>query len=387
MFGKDLNKSPFLLCLFFFLITFSSCKRKEIPDDLLNSPVLFFKGMVNGDSLDLTAGVSYNEAWGASETGTDGILLFTGGFNRAGDSPLEFSVIFRDSVQRSSLSKEEALIYFSPGGRKFYYEIEEEAQTYSLVNFSAVPPPPGLDYQYKWIFEDGFISYFPSVTYKLQKNTYQPVQLITFLNGSSDTLVNYFQTDENGLVCPLQFSYYPTLSGTTFNAVPGFSNYQWTFPDGTILSGENVNWTAPFPGKYKINCSATGNNGCTGNYSRVLMHAHPGNASADYTYKFIAAFNDEQVNNSGLNQIEIKLKGNWKGREINYSSRKPRNNFPSQNHFTITKAEPFADYKGTPTIKVEMNFSGYLYNVLNINDSLFVESENMVMAFGYKNSN
>ncbi len=388
MLQKDLNKR-FKLLLYFSFACFLiiSCKRKEIPNDLMGSPVLYFKGSINGDSLDMTAGNSYSEAWGSSEISSDGLLLFNGGISQSGNSPLGLSVILRDSIQRSSLTKEEALLYFKTGPRSWFYETETEAQTYSLVNFTAAPPPPGLDYQYVWHFEDGFISYFPSVTYRLQKNTLQAVKLIAFFNGNTDTLINYFETDENGLICPLQYNYYQTISGFTLNALPGFTNYLWTFPNGSTLTGENVTWTPLVQGANKIICSATGPNACNASFTRTIMAGNTGNAGADFTHKFIAAFNEAEVKNNGLNQVEIQLKGNWKGQAVNYSSKKPKNNFPASNLFYINKAEPFADYKGTPTIKVEMNFSGYLYNVLNLQDSIFIESKKMVMAFGYKAAN
>lgn len=384
MHRRDLNKNYLLLCFTVSLLFIFSCKRKEIPDDLLNNPVLFFKGSVNGDSLVFTAGVSYNEAWGSSEINQDGILLFQGGFNRRGSTPLNLSVTFRDSIPRSGLSEQEALQYFSPGSRKFFYETESEPKTYSLVNFKAIPTPPGLQNQYRWYFEDGFISYYPAVTYPLKKNTIQEVKLVTSYNGGSDTLINTFQTGENGLVCPLLFSYYPTLSGFTFNAAPGFSNHQWSFPDGSQLSGANVNWSPPLPGKYKVTCNADGPGGCNASYSRVIVFDQTGVSSADYTFTFLAAFNEEEIKNTGLNQVEINLTGIWKGTEVNYSSRKKKNNFPPANQFTVKKATPFSAYNGTPTLKVEMEFSGYLYNVLNNQDSIFIESQKMVMAFGYK---
>jgi len=388
MFRRDLNKLfRNLLFATFLVFLVHACKKKEIPGDLIGSPVLFFNGTINGDSLDMTAGMEMNEAWGSSVSDNNGILIFNGGFRNSGKEPLELTVLFRDSIQRASLSQQEALTYFAPGRRNFYFAIEAEAQNYSIINFEAIPPPPGNNYQYRWYFEDGFISYFPSLTHRLQNNSTHTVKLIATNNGISDTLTNQFETSDNGFVCPLQFNYYQTINGYSFNATSGFIDYVWELPDGTIQNGQNIHWTPPASGKYAISCTGINPGVCQQSYTRKIIAGSSFNfAASDFVAKFVSSVNQNEIVNVGLNQVEIQLKGKWKGVAIDYSSKKRKNNFPTQNTFEILSANPFNEYNGIPTIKLAINFKGYLYNVLNEQDSIFVESGRVNMAFGYRGS-
>lgn len=388
MWRKDLNKTFLPLFLVSLGILFSlSCKKREIVEFPIPEPIFSFRGTINGDSLTLIAGVDGVSfiprisntyfSYGSRPKSFECLMLKNNSLSNNSLSSL--SVVFIDSSWRTSLSSVEIGPFLMEPNKKFLLDTIQKKVQYAEVQLFAEPPPPGLSYSYRWFFEDGTISYFPSLTYRFTNNTNQKVVLVTESDGNTDTIVNYITTDTS-LLCPLQFKTYPTITGFNLEADPGYSNYQWEFSDGTQLSGRIIDWVPSGPGRFKIKCTATGPSGCTVNFNKTLVYPHPSNiVSANFSYRLIQSNNLQTLMDDLKNKILIL----WRADYEEYSSKISRIQSNPANYLKVLKVESFRNKYNTACVKVELEFAAWLYNIKNRNDSIFVESKKVILPIGY----
>jgi len=389
MWRKDLNKTFLPLFLVSLGILFSlSCKKREIVEFPIPEPIFSFHGTINGDSLVLIAGVdgasafaltnaTYNY-YGLEPKRFEGLLFKRN--SSVNEPKYSFNIVFFDSSMRTSLSSKEIGPFLIEPNKKFLLDTIQKKVQYAEVQLVAEPPPPGLSYSYRWFFEDGTISYFPSLTYRFTNNTTQKVVLVTESDGNTDTIVNYITTTDTSLLCPLQFKAYPTITGFNLEADPGYSNYQWEFSDGTQLSGRSIDWVPSGPGRFKIKCSATGPSGCLVSFNKTLVYPNTSNiVSANFSYRL------KQTNNLPTLKDELKNKIviNMSARFQDYSSKISRIQSNPVNYLKVFKVESFRNKDNTACVKVELAFAAWLYNIADSNDSIFVESKKVIIPIGY----
>jgi hypothetical protein len=388
MWRKDLNKTFLPLFLVSLGILFSlSCKKREIVEFPIPEPIFSFHGTINGDSLVLIAGIDGIEAIpNVFLESSQQFKSFGGHLGNNGYFPRKngVGIVFNDSSLRTSLGSSEIGPFLMEPNKKFLLDTLQKKEQYADVQLFAEPSPPGLSYSYRWFFEDGTISYFPSLTYRFANNTTQKVVLVTESDGNTDTIVNYITTTDTSLLCPLQFKAYSTITGFNLEADPGYSNYQWEFSDGTQLSGRSIDWVPSGPGRFKIKCSATGPSGCLVSFNKTLVYPNTSNiVSANFSYRLIQSRNLDVLRDNLKNKIKISCYTNG----TSYSSKISRHHINPANYLRVNKVEPFRNYSNSDCVKVELEFAAWLYNITNRNDSIFVESKKVIIPIGYPKSN
>jgi PKD repeat protein len=241
---------PVLLLLLFL----GGCKKREEPTTSDGVPVFSVKGLANGQSFNLTAGVNNYYMFTQSNVLQNGLLTFEGKLgeqNCAGGCEPSLKIIFRNYTLQSSYEIDSVLrkanyVYFNLfDAEHWYYEVK-------LKQRSTGTGTPG----YSWDFGNNrFSTDAEPVVLFLEDGIYPFKATTVFSSGCFSDLVQpiYLTPTRVGKHTDFTVNYINTFE-LLFNSIPvnNAAIVSWNFGDGNTSTGTIVKHTFAQSGVYKV---------------------------------------------------------------------------------------------------------------------------------------
>ncbi|MEY4110338.1 MAG: hypothetical protein RLZZ46_693, partial [Bacteroidota bacterium] len=246
---------------------------------------------------------------------------------------------------------------------------------------NAVGKPPGNGLSYKWIFSDGQVSYSPSASRIVGKSGDETVLLIASSPGfPDDSLKNDITFSTPSQPCLTSFQYI-RLGGNNFRLIApaGYSNYSWEIGSSNY-SGRitDVNLSAFTVAEVKLSVSSTS---CSSNFTRKIpVNSNFNGVVADMVGSTRAKTLSIDSLTIPLGQAEITLTDSTGKR---YSSTRSTNH-PSSYSFKILNSAVYdINESNRKTVKLSLQFEGYLFREDSPKDSLFLKTSKWVTAVAF----
>ena len=372
--------------ILFIILSFTACKKKELPVPVSNSPIFKFIGSIGNDSINYQAGVNRMYMYTGFYKDSQSLLTIRSYFAKDDctncEPYLSFEVKDFDISQTNGLAG--TLADLLKGGGTFNsYSLDSVLTTTNVEQFLFIPTENNFGATYEWSFGDGATSSLKSPTYVFPTGGMKDVQLVVKIAGAlNDTLINTINTDSFSS-CRSQFLLTKDTLQTAINvsASPIGFNYAWDFGDSTTGNGMNTNHSYSSGGKYIVTLNAS-QPSCSSIYRQKVDFSLFNTPSANFIYQTSASTISAltpRLNKSAFiitwikNGVVYKSFKNVKG--INQSGNPV---------FTFLGVMPYQNNeKGEKTVMITGTVDTYLYNQANWQDSIKIKSNNIVLAGSY----
>lgn len=368
------------------LATLLGCSRRQLPNATIMNPVFAFKGIVDGDSLTLQAGV--NGYYMYTDYYKDAQMLTTlrGYFMQDTCAQCEpflgFEVRDLDQTVGNVMSSNWQQMLTTP---LFYsYSIDSMNQLQMSEVFQFAPDwAYAQGTSYFWDFGDGTTSVdmAPLHTFPPTGGN-RTVKLVVNYFGLIDSIENTINTDLNS-PCRTMFS----MSIDSFNnlvtyaALPALQ-YAWSFGNGLTSSQQFDSSVYNNAGTYHVILTTT-QNGCTSTFvKKIKVPLSLNNYVANYSY--ISADTVYTYTSPRLNTGSLVITYKNKGKTYVSYKHDGQLNQSTKPIFTVNNMSFFEhNEKGIPTIKVSGSIDTYLYNEQNAQDSIAIHANQVTFGLGY----
>jgi len=379
----------YLFLMLLISVSLFSCRKKEPPLPITGTPIFKFIGNVGNDSVNYQAGVSNMYMYTDFYKDSQNLLTVRSYFgldNCTNCEPyLSFEIKDFDVSNTNGLAGTIADL-LQGGGAFNSYSLDSILSTTTVEMFRFVPQSNAASSTYKWNFGDGGASTMASPSYVFSAGGPRNVQLIIQGGGSIDTLVNSINTDYNSN-CRAQFSVQSdTLSlpgKVNVNAFPsGFNSYIWNYGDGQTGLGMLDTNVYASAGKYTITLTATNSPACTSVFKQKVNTSFVPMTLANYIYTTTDTTISMLVPRINISAFIITWKKNGK----EYKSFKNIHGINQSGNpvFTFTGILPYINNEhGNKTVLVTGTVDTYLYNQANAQDSIYIKSDQIVLAAAY----
>jgi hypothetical protein len=358
------------------IFLFASC-RKPYPALEEQKPLFYFKGKINGQTNELSAGVAdyylftgYQNALAAS----DNFFRFTGTLaSTSCNTCASLTIEINDASIRPDTyvpAINDVLIT----GNYDYLNINPVSQNLQY-QFKAAP---GYD-SYLWTFGDGTTANTQNPIHIFPTNSSFDVCLkaTDTINGCSYTSCNEINTNQSPDY-DLTFDYELQQNNIYFTpTTSGWTPISWTLNDSLISTGllASTNFSPVNATAYKV-CFTASKNNITKTFCRVLKLQGIATCSADWLYTSVV---DTNSISDAFSKVRIVYRTN-DGKV--YSSDKQTQDASS--FFYINKVEDYLlNEMGYKTKKVACTYRAILFNTVNANDQLIIESNDCSWGLSY----
>lgn len=378
------------LFLFLTLAMLYACKKKELPAPEDGAPVFMIESKVNNNAVNLTAGKEKYYMYTSYQLDDLGINVLKGTLRniQCESCNHEFTISYRDNSYRNNLIINNIAEVLKTGNYYFYNGADTtgtSSVTGTVFNFTAYAPP-GSNYSYQWNFGDGGTSTLANPTHQFSEPAdYQVCLTVSSAGYPSKTICNTITMDTT---CRFQFNQSMSQNFVSFYTTGGANSFAWNFGDtmSMQLSGATTSHTYSQPGIYRVSMIDTLSGLSCGNVFQkdLLVGSFNGNelaAGFNYSYSNITPVGPLPVD-SGLSKVTINYTS---PAGIKYSTYNPNvSHSQINNNFVVTKAEPYQNNSaGQKTYKMEGSFKAWFYNINNINDSTYIESNKFIMGVAF----
>ncbi|MEP7169990.1 MAG: PKD domain-containing protein, partial [Bacteroidota bacterium] len=344
--------------ILFIILFLASCKKNDDPVPVLEQPVFKVTGTVNGQPLNIQAGVNdYIMFTDYTFDNVSSVFEFNGSLRKYNCASCSNSLNVKIRNYAQTLSSQ-SILPDSTFTRNFYTikSTSGNATQYSFTFESQLGA--GAVQEYHWDFGDGATGNVDSLQHTYLHPGIYPVSLkVLYQNGCSDSLTNTFRIGVPGSVCRARFD--PFIAGHTvtvsnMSVGVGALSYHWDFGDGTISTQENPQHIYAASGVYKITLTVTDCENHVSEFSRKVFTVPQSICIASYLYPNWVP----ESNTAALSNATIEWTDN---NGILYSS---ENGAQSDNSFfKIISVEDYSNNSsGEKVKKLSVQFHSRLYN-------------------------
>lgn len=266
-----------ILYLLALLIFAASCKKKEYPkDEVVNDPVFYFRGNINGNFLSFNAGDDNFYMFSSSGQDNNGVYNFLGALRRTDcqECGNAFMIQINDVLARGSGQGTDINAAIKPGTYPFFTDnnIPWRVEFKSSFNKTAAT--------YLWDFGDGQTStlqnpehvYSRSGTYEVSLRIEAPApnSCVSFVKNrirvGNNAFYASFAASNNG---SNSVAFVPNLTGGS-----GPFQFFWNFGDGFTSTLTNPTHSYKNKGSYPVSLRVTDamGNTCNYNYNYVTQN-------------------------------------------------------------------------------------------------------------------
>lgn len=367
-----------LLHIFVVLLIVTGCHKKKYPESYTeNAPVFYARAMINGQSIDLTAGVNGNINNPYFFQDTNGVYKFVSEFKSASCSGNCSNSLYLQINDYTVSAPSGPININSVVNPTIYYYHSDTAKNVFKVQFNSFYNKPAKSYL--WDFGDGSTSTLsnPEHSYKTEGN-YNVCLQIVGQNGCSSSICNVIDVHKQN---PLTVKVSAASAGSTqayFSSLvsggqPPYT-YYWSF-------GDTAHSNQPNPvHQYLIG----------GSYPVVLKVSDANNKTITVNYNYVTA-NDlsscasnlnstiTQVLNNQLALSKIVIRWTDSGGKT-YTSQNPQQ--PSSSNLEIISVEDYGtNANGDRLKKIKIRFNCKVYNG---SETLSIDNGEAVVAAAYK---
>jgi hypothetical protein len=368
------------------LMVIQSCKRQELPKPFDPEPVFFIEAVIGNQDVKIAAGKDDYYQFSSFSNASD---TWPGSFygelkkTKCDGCGYGIKVTFFDNSIRSSPLEQDVLGVLNPGERTLSFERVSGGSSLAGTQLflNAVGKPPGNGLSYKWIFSDGQVSYSPSASRIVGKSGDETVLLIASSPGfPDDSLKNDITFSTPSQPCLTSFQYI-RLGGNNFRLIApaGYSNYSWEIGSSNYTGRiTDVNLSAFTVAEVKLSVSSTS---CSSNFTRKIpVNSNFNGVVADMVGSTRAKTLSIDSLTIPLGQAEITLTDSTGKR---YSSTRSTNH-PSSYSFKILNSAVYdINESNRKTVKLSLQFEGYLFREDSPKDSLFLKTSKWVTAVAF----
>lgn len=368
-------------------VVFFSCKKKDPPVPVVETPVFKFVGSVGKDTLNYQAGVDHMFLYTGFFKDTQNLLTVKSYFGKDSctncEPYLSFEVKDFDVSNNNGLAG--TITQFLHGGTFTSYSLDSVMTTSTVEQFKFVPDEITSGASYLWTFGDGGSSTQISPTYVFSSGGLHTVQLQKSAGGTIDTMSNVINTDKFS-TCRAQFSL--TVDSFTqkvyVSATPSGLQYMWDYGDGHFGQSQSDSNLYLNSGKYVISLTSTSSSPstCTSLYRKKVNFSFLPTLLANFSY---TTFDTSVVSLiPRINKSAFII--TWIKNGVTYKSYKNIHGLNQSGNpvFTFTGVAPYKNNaNGNKTVLVTGTVDTYLYNQNNASDSIKIKSDNVVLAAAY----
>ncbi|MFH1005094.1 MAG: PKD domain-containing protein [Bacteroidota bacterium] len=372
-----------ILCLFALLLI-SSCKKEYPPTSSNGNPVFYFNGTINGNPVNIQAGINNYYMYSSFNQDSTGLYVFSGDLkqsNYTSNNKIQFQINdFQTSAINAPIVIDSLL--------SDYYPIQvpppDIKQIVYTVNFTSIPNDSSA-LTYSWNFGDGTTSSSanPSHVYS-RPGIYHVFLLITYSGScvssidaevkvgipSADcraTIINSTDSNTNAI------SFSALATGT-----PPFT-YFWKFGDGTTATLQNITHIYSISGLRKVHLKVKdANNYIANTYKYVSTQNYSGcMTNLDFEVNVDSIYIPNPSPPPPFHNVTITWTDNA---GVVYDS---NNSFqPNDSYFQIVSVEDYLkNQNNQPTKKLHVKFKCQVFNGSN---SLQIDNGDAVIAVSYK---
>jgi PKD repeat protein len=363
----DRTKALFLYSILLAATWISSCKKEDpqpIDPTQLPAPVFSFSGEINGQPIELKAGVDNYYISYSKLSDENGVTEYTSEFkmkNCVSDCPNTIRVKLKDYRSLSSVS----LIVDSLLHQGFY----------SFATPAGVPVAFDKSFvggladksvkHYTWDFGDGTSSVQSSSSAITHQYKYPGIYNVTLhatdsLETCSSSITNEVKVGQVGNSLETDF-YTSAISGKTVNLFASTSGgvapytYLWDFGDGSVANSIGVNHTYAAEGIYLVSLTVTDAAGHSAVHkANIMLQSVPGCAAY-----VLATAVTPVMNSKNLSGVIIE----WIDSNGQLWTSKHNEQDASGSMFEIVSVEEFAlNETGVSAKKITVNIACKLYN-------------------------
>lgn len=348
--------------LIFLLGTIVSCKTLEDPVIIVEDPVFKITGTVNGQPLEIQAGVNeYKMETDYVFDENASVFDFKGSLQQVNCTTCLPSLHI--SLRNYKHTDSDLLVNTDSAFTTNYYAIRSSEDTPTQYKVSYKGQTFGDVAAHLWNFGDGFTGNQENEEYSYNHpGEYTVLYKAIYANGCTDSISNIFYVGIPGAACRANFT--PVISGNTVtieNYAVGVSPliYAWDFGDGMISNGFQPVHTYPTPGIYNIRLLVTDAQQHMATFNRKVIILPTADCIASMLYPVLTPI----PNPAGLSTVTITYTDE-NGTE--YSSL--NNTSAVQDFFKIESIEPYADNRlGDRVIKLKTGFRCRLFDASHTN--------------------
>jgi hypothetical protein len=234
---------------------------------------------------------------------------------------------------------------------------------------------------YKWVFADGEKVYAPTAVRNIRSAGTESFMLIVSKSGfPDDTLQNQISFSTASEACLASFSTV-RLSSTLFRLIApqGFDTYQWDI-EGNSLNGriQDIDLSAYSIARVQLNASKSG---CTASFKRKIAVNNTFNGCiADMEAKTEVVDFTVDTEHIPFNEAEITFTDSL-GNIYSSLSSYPRT---IAGRINILNSASFSkNEKAQKTMRVELQFEGYLFKKDQPSDSIWIKTQRWISAISY----
>lgn len=370
------------------LIFISACKKRELPDTDLGTPVFMMESRVNGSAVNIAAGKDRYYMFTSYSLDNLGVNVLKGTLRQQDceNCNHEFTISYRDTKLRNNLLINDIANVLRTGS--YVYRNGTDSSNAStqgtVINFNAYVPV-GSNYSYAWDFGDGTGSTLVNPSHQYAEPADYNVCLTVSQAGyPSKTICNVITMDTT---CRFQFNQTASQNFLNVYTIGGANSFSWNFGDGSgaQLSGASTTHTYAQAGIYRIVLKDTlsGLN-CTNVFQKDLLIGNfTGNelaAGFNYTYNTVPPV--QSPIDSAFGKVTVQYSSPSGVKYSTYDA--VRFHHQHANSFNISTSEPFQNNTdGYKTYKMEGSFKAWFFNSSNPNDSIFIETNKFTMGVAY----
>ena len=355
----------------------SSCKHKDDPTPLNDTPTFKLNGILDAVPVEIMAGVNnYYMYTDVSRENADSLNIYSGTFrqNNCASCKRVMQFSFRGGKSTANGNYSDTTEFFNQGIYS-YYNSSTTALRY-LVSFKSLPGSSAIQ-SYKWGFGDGATSVLTNPEhYYLSKQSYSVSLATTTVDGCQTNISNILNTNEATSACNSLITLFKNGNNVVFSCTAyGSSPYtfSWDFGDGSTSAQQSPFHTFTTSGIHNICYTMIDNVGCQ--YA-TCMNVRTGDTLCDNN--FYRSIPSEIPNTKGFSTITIK----WTDDNGNIFTSENINQ-PTSSYYKIVSADNYkANGFGQPVKKLHIQFTCLLYNS-TLNKTILAENMDGIIGIAY----
>ncbi len=369
-----MKKLIYILGIIFFL---QSCKKKEDPVPVIESPVFFISGELDTLQIELKAGINnYFMYTDISRDNMDSVNIFNGTFRQNNCATckgiMQFS--FRGNRTTNPGDVSDTTELFNQG--LFPYFNSTTIASRYLVSFKSSLSSISIQ-SYKWNFGDGGTSaqVNPYHFYNALQNYSVTLSTIN-TSGCESSISNNVNTGEVNSSCNSFISIFKNGNYTIFNCTAMGANpytFLWDFGDGVTTNQQSPSHQFTTTGLHTVCYTMIDNSGCQ--YA-TCMNVRSGDTLCDNN--FSRGIPTEVPNPKDFSTITVK----WTDENGNIFTTDNITQ-PSYTYYKVLSVENYkANSNGQPVKKLHVQFSCLLYNQA-LNQTIVAKNMNGEIGIAY----
>ena len=367
-------KNAPMLFLWLFISAFffiSSCK-KDNPASSAGNPVFYFRGTINGSSVNLQAGVNDYYMYSSYLQDANNVYNFYGDLRQTNCTTCNTNIQFKINDYKVSALNAPTLIDSSLHEGYYPFQVSNSAPTTYPVIFTSIPSD--IPMSYLWDFGDGSTDNGANPAHVYSgSGSYTVCLKITYANSCQSSICNVVQVgvgNECNLLVDLSgINAGSTCDGTITSLVKsgGTPPYSYSWNNGQTTSTA----TGLCAGCYSLkvtdaNGCSTLTNWCIGDAVTVA------NCFTNFSYTLV------NQNSFSLSKIAIRWTDNS---GVVYTSTNASQ--PNDSYFQIISVENYSNNQNNqPTKKLHVKFKCRVYD--NSGNYYPVENGDAVIAVSYR---